>query len=119
MNLNLTILVQIQSKDFLPLVTISSRQIPAGSSLEQEFTDTYALIDDEIQLVYMCNTKVLGLPAKVEQYDRPWGEPWYSFRDIWVEKEGVIYVISFQSRLKRLEDNQKDFEEVLGSFQFK
>jgi hypothetical protein len=38
------ILVEIKSAGFIPKVTITSRDTPEGSSLEKEFSGTYAAI---------------------------------------------------------------------------
>ena len=30
-------------------------------------------------------------------YRRPWGEPWYAFRDLWFESNGTAYLLSFHA----------------------
>ncbi|HEX7568485.1 MAG TPA: hypothetical protein VF355_07970 [Anaerolineaceae bacterium] len=55
-----------------------------------------------VWVVFPCNDYLSGdgLTAQVRLYDRPWGEPWYSFQDTWVEKGGQIYMIACQTPLK-------------------
>jgi len=51
-------------------------------------------------------------------YERPWGEPWWKFRDVWLQKDGSIYVLSFYCSAASFDANQAVFEGILASFQF-
>jgi hypothetical protein len=52
-------------------------------------------------------------------YQRPWGEPWWQFRDIWVEKDAVIYVLSIYAPPNDFKQHQDDFDLILNIFNFK
>jgi len=52
-------------------------------------------------------------------YNRPWGEPWWKFQDIWLEKDNVIYVLSFHAPPTSFDTYNDVFEQILESFQFK
>jgi hypothetical protein len=117
-NLNLNILVEIRSKEKLPFITISSREMPVGSTLQKEFTDTYAGALPEIKEIETSQTTVDGRNSIEKRYDRPWGEPWYYFEDIWLEKYGVIYVISYQSHLNPTATDLDIFEKMLNGIHF-
>jgi len=51
-------------------------------------------------------------------YDRPWGEPWWKFHDIWLENDGVIYVLSFHAYPNAFETHAQSFDSILDSFSF-
>jgi len=50
------------------------------------------------------------------RYRRPWGEPWWQFQDIWLEKDGVIYLLS--AHAYNLETYQEALDAILESFTF-
>jgi len=61
---------------------------------------------------------VSEMPALVMSYERPWGEPWWQFRDLWLEKDKTIYVLSFHC-LGTAEKYQGELELILNSFRLK
>jgi hypothetical protein len=75
-----------------------------GPQIEQVTTDTLSLCDtDGIEIFYQ----------------RPWGEPWWEFHDIWLEKNGVVYVLSSRTYLNSFAAREQDFASILDSFAFK
>jgi TolB protein len=117
--LNLEILVEAKSRHKLPKVSITRRDIPAGSSLKEVFEHTYAEISEQINQVAETETgSVDGSPALVKRYNRPWGEPWYSFQDAWLEKNGQIYVVSCQLPLNHSQEDQVGCDTILDSLHF-
>ena len=116
--LNLTILLEVKSPDKLPMVSITTRELPPGSSLEQEFNATYTPIADQIQKAETGQSNVDGLAAMLKRYTRPWGEPWYAFEDTWIEKNGRIYVVSCLYRLTRADGDNLGCNAILSSLHF-
>ncbi len=117
--LNLKILVEVNSPQRLPKVTITQGDIPQGSSLEQVFLDTYNEISTEIrEASEPQSTQVDGLPAWTMRYERPWGEPWYAFQDTWVENSGKIYTVSCLWNLNPTEEEEQGCRTILDSFHF-
>jgi TolB protein len=75
-----------------------------GPQIEQVTTDTLSLSDvDGIEIFYQ----------------RPWGEPWWEFHDIWLEKNGVVYVLSCRTYLNSFAAREQGFASILDSFAFK
>ena len=119
MALDLKILYVLSGQEYVPFVTITSRDLPPGSSLEQEFNATYAAISTKTRGDQTTQMTVDGLTAQVRRYDRPWGEPWYSFQDTWVEKGGQIYMIACQTRLNSTSNDLAGCKTILASLHFK
>ena len=117
--LGLNILVEIKGSKWQPSVAITDRDIPAGSSFADVFEETYKDPLPSInKVIDFENVSIDGLPALSKQYNRPWGEPWYTFKDTWVEKNGRIYVINCLVSLNHPEYFQQGCEEIIKSFHF-
>jgi len=110
--------VRSEEKGFIPLVTIASREMSAGSDLAQNFNDSYASAIPQIRPTGTGQTTVDGLNAQVMKYDRPWGEPWYSFQDTWVVVKRKIFVISCQTSLNPTPEDMQGCQAVLDSLHF-
>jgi hypothetical protein len=96
---------------------VASAPKPADSSLEDLFHTTYAQISEEIQDVSENPLVLSGVPGFEIYYRRPWGEPWWQFRDIWLENNEIVYVLSFHAF--DLNKYQEEFGPILDSFVFK
>ena len=57
-----------------------------------------------------------GLSGFEITYDRPWGEPWWRFHDIWLEKDAVIYMLSFHSSPYSFDSYADQFDKILDKF---
>lgn len=117
-NLNLNILVEIKGPQSIPNATIADRAIPSGSSLEDEYQSTYADPLPAINQINESQTTVDGLAGYTIHYNRPWGEPWYTFEETWFEKDGHIYVIACQFNLNH-DDERYGCDAILQSFHFR
>lgn len=98
---------------------VASSPLAGGVDLEERFHRTYDPLIPDLRAVtqtYFDNGTLRGLEIT---YERPWGEPWWKFRDIWVENDAVIYVLSFHCPPGDFETYQGDFELILKSFNFK
>jgi len=84
---------------------VAVKPLQADSDLETLFHQTYAPILDEIREMDETTLSVAG------------GEPWWQFRDIWLEKDGVAYVLSFHAL--DLEKYQAEIAYILDHFAFK
>ena len=98
---------------------VASSPLAGGTDLETRFHQTYdPLIPDlrEVSQLEFDNSTLSGLEIS---YQRPWGEPWWQFRDIWLEKDAVIYILSFHGSPGDFETYHDDFDLILQSFKFK
>jgi Tol biopolymer transport system component len=119
LDMNFKVLVHLTTRSYTPNLTIASRELPAGSTFEQQFDETYAKISSYIRNVKDAEQRVVGeLDALAIRYDRPLGEPWYSFQDTWVEDNGRIFLIACQFKLNPADADRKECESVLASLKF-
>ena len=98
---------------------VASSPLAGGTDLNTRFQQTYdPLIPDlrEVSQTTFDNGALSGLEIT---YQRPWGEPWWQFRDIWLEKDGMIYILSFHGSPTDFEEYQDDLNLILQSFEFK
>ena len=96
---------------------VAAAPIPADSSLDEVFTRAYAPITGSLQDITQQTVNINGLPGLEMRYRRPWGEPWWQFRDIWLEKDGTAYLLSIHAL--NLDDYAADMEQILNSFALK
>jgi hypothetical protein len=99
------------------IFTVASAPLEGGIDLETRFTQTYEQINPirDVTTAMFENAVMSGYEIS---YERPWGEPWWAFHDIWVEREGIVYVLSFRTSPGNLETLDEYFEEILDSFRF-
>ncbi len=99
--------------------TVASSPLAAGQSLETCFAETYQAIDPQIKDASQQTYRSGTLSGLEKSYNRPWGEPWWQFRDVWLEKNGVIYILSCQTTPGSMTERSSTFDQILDSFQFK
>ena len=99
--------------------TVASSQVQDGQDLESRFNQAYQLATPEIQDAVKQSFEQGDLSGYEITYSRPWGEPWWKFRDIWLEKDNRIYVLSFHASPNSFETYNDTFEQILENFQFK
>lgn len=99
--------------------TLASSTLKRGEGLESRFTKTY----ETPYITFKDVSKQpfnLGVLSGYEiSYTRPIGEPWWQFHDIWLENEGLVYVLSFHTLTKGFENYAAVFDQILDSFHFK
>ena len=98
---------------------VASAPLPAGSDLETVFHQTYAGIADELRDVSEGTTNVGDQPAYTITYQRPWGEPWWQFQDVWLEKDGTIYLLSLHAAPGKFQESADELEAILDQFVLK
>jgi hypothetical protein len=98
---------------------VASSPLADGQDLESRFTQAYQVTTPEIEDASKQAFELGGYSGYEIIYKRPWGEPWWQFRDIWLEKDGVIYVLSFHAPPNSLETYSDTFNQILESFRFK
>lgn len=98
---------------------VSSATLAEGQDLESRFNQVYQDAVPEIEEASE-QSFALGERAGFEiTYKRPWGEPWWKFRDIWLEKDGMVYVLSFYASPNSFDTYAETFKQILESFRFK
>jgi hypothetical protein len=97
----------------------ASSPLAGGTDLDTRFHPTYDPLIPELREVSQQKFDNGTLNGLEITYQRPWGEPWWRFHDIWMEKDGVIYVLSFHATLNDFKQHQDDFDLILNSFKFK
>lgn len=97
--------------------SIASAPLSNGESIESLFSQAYKKgpqIENAVTNLFERDT-LSGIEIT---YDRPWGEPWWKFRDIWLENDGIIYVLSFHAYPNAFESTAESFNSILDSFSF-
>ena len=93
--------------------------LAGGVDLEARYHQTYDPLLPNLREVSQQKIDHSALKGLEITYQRPWGEPWWQFRDLWVERDAVIYVLSFHAAPSDFEAHQDDFDLILNSFNFK
>jgi hypothetical protein len=99
--------------------SVASSPLEDGQDLESRFNQIYQIATPEIQNAVIQSFEQGDLSGYEITYKRPWGEPWWKFRDIWLVKNNVVYVLSFHASPDSFETYTDTFELLLESFQFK
>ena len=99
--------------------TIATAPRLNGQSLEDVYRNAYVPALDTFRDVQENPVTVDGKTGFEIMYRRPWGEPWWQFRDIWVEADDMIIVLSFHALPGSFSGYQEDFEEIINGFAFK
>jgi hypothetical protein len=60
-----------------------------------------------------------GLSGFELSYSHPNGEAIWAYRDIWLEKDSVLYVLSFRACCNSYDTYANTFDQILNSFRFK
>ena len=98
---------------------VASSPLAGGADLETRFHQTYDPLLTDLREVSQQKTDHGALSGLEITYQRPWGEPWWQFRDLWVARDAVIYVLSFHAAPNDFKQHQDDFDLILNSFNFK
>lgn len=97
---------------------VAASPLEEGQTLASRYNAAY---EDPLPEIRDASSKAFaqgGFSGFEITYERPWGEPWWKFRDVWLEKDDMIYVLSFYCSADSFEENQITFEGILESFQF-
>ncbi len=98
--------------------SVATSRLAEGESLELRLNLAYANAVPEIEDVsrqVFTRDELSGIEVI---YRRPWGEPWWKFRDIWLEKDAVVYVLSFHASPNGFDSFADPFDRILESFTF-
>jgi hypothetical protein len=98
---------------------VASSPLAGGTDLETRFHQTYDPLLPELREVSQQKFDNGTLSGFEITYQRPWGEPWWQFHDVWIEKDAVIYVLSLHASPNNFEQHQDDFDLIVNSFNFK
>jgi hypothetical protein len=96
----------------------ASAPLEAGQTLEARFDQAYQNATPAIENATQQTFEQGGLTGYEITYDRPWGEPWWHFRDIWIEHNEVVYVLSFYASAGSFDSYSETLNQILDSFQF-
>lgn len=115
---NITIHDKSNSKKSVAFFSISSASMSDGETLQSRFDQAYKK-GPEIENAVTNPLESDELSGIDITYGRPWGEPRWIFHDVWLEKDGVVYVLTFQSYPNTYETHAETFDSILDSFSFK
>jgi hypothetical protein len=87
-----------------------------GVALSELGESLYAQAVPAVAELQQSTTALAGQPAITFRYRRPWGEAWWEFYDLWVDKNGFAYLLSFHAY--SLEGHQAEIDLILKSFSF-
>ncbi len=97
-------------------VEVMMREIPGGSSLTDVYDQVYAAMPSVRGPITEGTLTVDGVTAYERIYEHPRGEPWYRIRDIWLERNGRIYILSCRATPGRFDATQAEFDVIIASF---
>jgi hypothetical protein len=95
---------------------VASAPSAGAIDLESVVRETYTPFMDALQDYAERNTTVAGIDGFEVTYKRPWGEPWWRFRDIWLVNDSVLYLLSFHAYPTSFDSFQEDFDFILNNF---
>lgn len=98
---------------------VASSPMVAGEDLESRFTQVYQSAVPEIEDLSQTSFEKGTFVGYEISYRRPWGEPWWQFRDVWLEHNGMVFVLSFYAAPGKLDSYNEPYHQILDSFQFK
>jgi hypothetical protein len=104
-------------------VRVYSRELPTGSDLKSVYDQTYenTWISQYVKSYTISERTITvdGVTAYERVYKRPHGEPWYQIMDVWLEKEGRIYVLSCWATPDSFYEAEDEFNLIISSFHVK
>lgn len=113
------LIVGITDRSLLPnaMFTVTISPLTGEKSLESRFTETY--IGWSMAVVSKQEFEQGELSGYEIYYSHNLGDGWDAYHDIWLEKGGVIYVLSFSCPSNSTDDYADIFYQILDSFSFK
>lgn len=99
--------------------TVAHSRLRKGEDLKSRMKRSYEKAIPKIKGERINSFQMGGLWAYEIVYHRPWDENWWKFRDIWVEKDGMVYVLSFHALPNSFDTYQEVLYQILESFRFK
>jgi hypothetical protein len=104
-------------------VRVYNRELPNGSNLKRVYDETYrnTWISQYVKSHTITESTITvdGVTAYERVYKRPHGEPWYQIMDVWLEKEGRIYVLSCWASPDSFHEAEDEFTLIINSFHVK
>jgi hypothetical protein len=97
-------------------VIVMTREIPDGASMADVYDQVYAAMPSVRGSITEGTLTVDGVTAYERIYEHPSGEPWYRIRDIWLERNGRIYILSCRTLPGSFDAAQEDFDAIVASF---
>jgi hypothetical protein len=111
--------MQPQKLVFWTSVRIETKVLPAGDSLQEVYERTYSQGYPKSNSISDKTLPVNGVTALEKMYRKPHGEPWYQVREVWLQKNGKIYIISCWAFPSSFDANQPAFNLIVDSFRVK
>jgi hypothetical protein len=96
---------------------VASTPLSGAIDLAYIVNQTYAPFMDELRDYSIDSVTVAGTDGFQVTYRRPWGEPWWQFRDVWLANDSTLYLLSFHAA--SLDKYQQDVDFILNNFSFK
>jgi PsbP-like protein len=108
-----------QRRVYWTSVRIETKVLPAGDSLQEVYKRTYSQGYPKSDSISDRTLSVNGVTALEKIYRKPLGEPWYQVREVWLQKNGKIYIISCWAFPSSFEARQPAFNLIVDSFRVK
>ena len=114
--LGATVLCESQHKKPYGQVVLMTRVLTEGETLQGVFDKTYGELADAHRSTLMHptsgSTTVSGLPALMESYAAPVGEPFYQYWDVWWESGRRLFVLEGWTYTDFADELHPDFEQM-------
>ncbi len=115
-DLGVTVLAGVIQPGTSTSATLAVRERPPTGALADLVAQTYAPIARQsFQAVAEREVTVNGQRGIEKVYRRPWGEPWYQVRDVWLETGARIYLLSCKAAPDQFDRAAPDFDLVVNS----
>ncbi len=96
--------------------SVAMGELEPGENLESRVQQVYEDPVTEIKDLTLQEIAVNEKVAYEAIYSRPWGEPWWKFRDIWVEHDNKLYLLSYHSMPENFSDYIETSNGIIDSF---
>lgn len=98
--------------------SVASDEMDPMQELIERVQHAYEDPVTEIKDLTLQEISINGMDGYEVIYSRPWGEPWWNFRDVWVEHNDRVYVFSYHSTPGTFADYKEVADEIIKSIEF-
>lgn len=98
--------------------TVSRKTGRKAAELESAFSAARAGLDRR-RVISERKLEINGVPAREIVYRKPRGENWYTVRDVWLAKNGTIYLLSCRALPGDFDGYQRSFDLLVDSFRMR
>lgn len=99
--------------------SVAVGELEPGEALESRVKRAYEDPVTEMKDLTIQEVTIHEKSAYEAIYRRPWGEPWWKFRDVWVEQSNMVFVLSYHSAPETFSDYIEISDKIIDSFELR